>query len=470
MIDVNEALRAVPPFETFCSVEVLHRLSEELRQDRRFVVEVAGTSRNGVPIYHLKFGAGTVKALLVAGPHCFEPIGSLTVFSLLKLLQSDDSTLTRAGIEWHIVPCSDPDGAILNEGWTQHPFSFERYMKNFYVQSLRDQVDGCFPITYKKLSFTQPSKEATVLKSVLDSVRPDFFFSLHNAWGDGSYYVLTRPIQSEYHTELLALLGRYRIAMQDDFRLNLYPERFAKGIFKTATIRDYYDYLDRTVPDPGRLMLDGGANSWDYLEEIHEGALGFISELAYFRFPRHEAEEDLGIPLRQVMLRREADSKFIATAILEEWENVEGDLDSSSPLYQTVLTELISKKEKLHEGGMPLSRYLTRDILFNPRYQRPATRYDLYHVHLVDGGLYFLRAGYQFVRLLRSSQQSIAVHKASARLESIFDRAFADISREVDLNAVEVIDWGTLAKAQLGAGLIVLNSLLEGAKISEQIK
>lgn len=461
MINVQKVLDAVPHAETFCSVRKLNEVAERARGDRSFLVDVAGTSGRGIPIYHVRFGSGKTKALVVGGPHAHEPIGSVTVLSLLTLLASKNSELANADVEWHIVPCSDPDGASLNESWTQRSFTFENYVKGYYVQPLRQQVDACFPIAYKKLTFTQPSPIARTLQKLLDQIRPDFFFSLHNSWGEGGYFVLNHGIADAYYAELRAILTACRIPVQSDFRVNLCPKRFSDGVFQTPTIRDYYDYLERTVPDPEKVLVNAGANSWDYLSEIKPDARSFVAELGYFRFP-HDSQSLVprGKPLRQILLRQDADSKFLAAAIIEEWDRLEGQLESSSPFFPAVLEDLISRKEGLLEGGMPISRYVTRDVLLNPRYSGDASESDLLHAYLVDGGLYFLRTAYQFVRLLKDSRPSPDVRRAIDRFEALFKDALAQVAREVDLSRVEIIDCTTLAKAQLGSGLVVLNAVM----------
>ena len=131
MIDIDKLSEQLPVFDSFCSVDKLNALVEECQADKRFTIDVPGASQQGEPIYHVQFGQGTTKVLIVAGPHADEPIGSLTVFSLLTLLKNSNEELLKQDIEWHIVPCVDPDGAKLNEGWTQRPFTHKNFMKNF---------------------------------------------------------------------------------------------------------------------------------------------------------------------------------------------------------------------------------------------------------------------------------------------------------------------------------------------------
>src|SRR5262249_39631282 len=130
MIDVHQAIVEVPHFDTFCSVEKLHESAARLCSDADFETRIVGTSVNGLPIHHVRYGKGSVKALFVGGPHCMEPIGSLTVYSLMHMLQGRSPALLEADVEWHIVPCIDPDGALRNEEWTQRPFTLENYIRN----------------------------------------------------------------------------------------------------------------------------------------------------------------------------------------------------------------------------------------------------------------------------------------------------------------------------------------------------
>jgi len=182
-IDVAAVLADVRGFKTFVSVQTLHTLVDSLRADPGFQINEVGTSEGGKPIYHVRFGSGSVKVLLVGWIDANEPISGLTAFSLLTLLAARNPGLIAADVEWNLIPCIDPDGAALNEGWSQHPFSLERYMRDFHRPAGRDQVDCSFPIKHKRLSFASPVKETRILMSVLAEVRPAFYYPLHNNSG-----------------------------------------------------------------------------------------------------------------------------------------------------------------------------------------------------------------------------------------------------------------------------------------------
>lgn len=460
MIDIESALQEIPHFETFCSVEKLRELVQRLALDSRFAVDISGESSNGVPINHVRFGRGSIKALFVGFPHCMEPIGGLTVFSLMTLLQQGSRALLDADVEWHIVPCIDPDGALLNEGWSQKPFTFESYMRNYYLQAPQDQVDNSFPVVHKKLVWNKPSREAKILEGVLEWVQPDFFFSLHNALTGGAWYCLSRDIDRKYYREIHKLLEKYDFPIQKNPSWREVCAHFGEGIEEIVSIRKIYDYLERTTASPEQI-LQSGAGSWDYLAQIKPGALTFVAEMGYVRHPSDASEMLTGRNLRQFKLEVDADSKFIATVLLEEWEKVKGDLDSTSPFYRAMVGGALPSKDKLMEGSFPLSRYSTRDTLFNPKYNREMTEGERFDACMVDGGFRFLLSSYQFVRLLKSSPRTSAVQQAIERMERIFSEALSGIDDYVDLEAFEAIDCDTLARLQLGSGLIVLNSLLE---------
>jgi hypothetical protein len=460
MIDIDSVLADIPHNETFCSVSKLDALVERLGRDSRFRVERAGASVNGVPIHHVSFGRGNVKALLVAHPHCMEPIGSLTVFNVLTLLEQGHPALMGADVEWHVIPCIDPDGALLNEGWTQQPFSPTTFLRHFYMQTWAEQVDTSFPVTYKRLAISDgPSQEGKVLRAVLDQVRPDFFFTLHNTFAGGAFFLLNRDIGAPYYERIHGLLRGLGFPLRRRPQFSEFLAQYAPGITEVYGVRKHYDYLEKSVPKPEE-VLRIGAGSYEHLEQIHPGALVFFAELGYFDHPYNESDREIGENLRHFKLRVEADSKYLATLVLSTWKDVEGDFDKSNPHYRALVSFALPTEERIREGGMPISRYPSRDTLFNPAWDRPMTEGDVFEACVVNDGLKLLAFNYQFLQLLDSSPQTPAIRRAVARLEAALDDAYDEIDRRCDLNLIQPFSCDTMARVQLGSGLIALNSLL----------
>jgi len=462
MIQVDEVLKDLPHFETFCSVEKLYGLVDELKGDPRFSVRQLGASGEGRPIYNVRFGKGSRKALFVAFPHCKEPICSLTVYSLMHQLRAGHPGLCGADVEWNIIPCIDPDGAVLNEGWTQHPVTMKSYMENFYVQPLPDQVDGSFPIDHKRLHWDRPSHEGAILKGVLDEVRPDFFYSLHNAWIGGTFVHLTWDVGPACRQSIYDLHRALDFPIQQRPMWRGVCKEYDVGIVEQWTVRRHYDYLEKSVEAPEEIIRFG-SQSWDYLEQIKPEALSLAAELGYVRHPADVSDKETGESLRRFMLRVDADSKYLATVLLEEWEKTKGELDAAHPIYRSIEGGgVLPTRETLLAGGRPMAMQPTEDILFNPQHDRLMREGDRFQACMVEAGFWFLCHSYQFVRLLKQSRQTPAIQSAIARLDAAFDEALRTIDGYIDFGAFEPIPCDQLARVQLGVGLVVLNALLQG--------
>src|SRR5262249_45200851 len=94
---------------------------------------------------------GRRPVLLLGVPHPNEPIGTLTIDFLTRLLCEDDELRYRLDVTVFAVPVADPDGLVLNEGWFKGAFSPLRYALEFYRPPHREQVEWSFPGDYKTL-------------------------------------------------------------------------------------------------------------------------------------------------------------------------------------------------------------------------------------------------------------------------------------------------------------------------------
>lgn len=458
MINVDKVLSNIPNFDTFCSVKKLNALVEDLKNDSRFTIKVAGHSDGKEPIYDVRFGSGSVKALIVGYPHIDEPVGGVTIYGLLTLLRDKAADLHNQDIEWHIVPCIDPDGAILNEGWTQKPFTFKSYMNYFHKQNLEGQVDGSFPIDYKKLAYNKPTTSAKVLQSLMDAVKPDFFFSLHNTMVGGAHYYLSHDISKTCYTKIYDLLNDNDMPLHIGSPSYEYLKEYSRGFFELISTRKLYDNLELSTSSPDK-YLQCGATSMEYLEYIKPGALSFVAEFGYVKHPSLLNESLTSESYRQLVLRAYADKQFMKTVIIEKWDELESDLNVSSPFYEKVQPHMESAKNNLHEFIPEAPHLSVKELLFNKRYQGVAREDQRFNVYMRD--LYrFLTQNYAFVRLLKDSRETPAIKSAIEELDRCFDKWLSDIFGHIDIDKVEIIDVNTLCKVQMGSGLIALNSLL----------
>jgi hypothetical protein len=461
VIDLERALDGMPHFEAFLSLEAISALVARLAGDPRFDVRVAGTSVDGHPIHHVRFGSGSLKALLVAGPQAMEPIGGLTVYSLLSLYAQGNETISSLDVEWHVVPCIDPDAALLNESWYTQPFTLERYIRGFWMQPRGEQVDFSFPIHYKRAHFGRMSREAEVLKGVLDQVRPHFYFTLHNAGPlGGAWFYLSRDLGEERFDAIRSFVAEEGVNLQTRLAPGL--TEYASSFRHMPTMKGYYDLLEEHgVAIPYELVSGKtGSSSHEYVEELRPDALTFVAELTYGRHPGDASDHETGQNLRQLVLRVDADNKYLATVILEEWDKTHDDLDATSPFYHKIHDELVATRSTLQEGVTEWYSRPIQELLFNPEYARAATEQDRLSAYSL-GRAMFLAHAHTFARLLQVSPQTPAVVRATERLGEAFAEAFRDLDETLDLSLYEPYNCDTLARVQLGSGLLALDTILQ---------
>src|SRR5206468_11216297 len=143
-------LARVPDFRELLTLK-------ELRAQARSLVatfpglarlETIGTTAEGRPIDLLTVGHGRRPALLVGVPHPNEPIGTLTLQFLCRLLCEDAELRARLDTTLYAIPVADPDGFVLNEGWFKGAFWPLRYALDVYRPPHRGQVGRSFPVEY----------------------------------------------------------------------------------------------------------------------------------------------------------------------------------------------------------------------------------------------------------------------------------------------------------------------------------
>lgn len=265
------------------TVEELDNSSKKLAEEFSTVKMIKmGESGEGRPISYLKIGNGSKNALLFAFPHPNEPIGSMTVEFLSRYLAENNDLVKELGYSWYLIKAIDPDGAALNEGWFKGKFTPLKYAQNYYRPPGHEQMEWTFPVEYKKLSFNSPPPETRALMKLIDTVKPDFMFSLHNAGFCGVYYYITRPIETMY-PEFNRLVETTGLPLHRGEPETPYIKKLNPAIFQMFGIQESYEfYLDNGVEDPQEI-IKSGTSSDDYLRRATDGK-GFtlICEMPYF--------------------------------------------------------------------------------------------------------------------------------------------------------------------------------------------
>lgn len=449
MIKINSVLNQVPAFKSFCCLEQIYRFIKHLASDSQFKVETPEISEEGRPIYHIRFGTGGIKVLFVGYPHPNEPIGGNTALALLALLHKRCPEIIAQDIEWHIVPCVDPDGAVLNEGWSKHPFSFKRHMKSFYRQHESCQVEWSFPIKYKKLNFNKPTRGAKALMKIFRAVKPDFYFSLHDATLGGAYYYISKDIGNHYYRQFYQLLKKYNIPLQGGEAEAPFIKTYDEAVYSEITIKDEYAHLEKFEKDPSKYIKCGG-DSFSYLRQFNRQAVTLVCELPYLKHSLTTSRRKSGQNRRRLFLQKTADRKFLASLMLEEWDKVKDVVNKHSPFYRQAASQFPETRKHLHE--------VSKEILFDPSYNRSASKSEEHDIHMSTYDS--LCWNYHFVRLLNDSARTNAIKSAQKKTEKLITEIFNETDKIVDFSSFTQIDISSLVKAQLGSGLIVINSIL----------
>ena len=469
-MDVSEVVSKVNHFKCLPSLSHLESVVGKLKSNDDFLVESVGDTKNNNAIYHIQIGRGDVQVLVVGYPHVDEPIGGLSVISLLTLLQDKESELHGLNVTWHIVPCIDPDGMQLNEGWFGEIFSLDRFMRYSHKQNLQDQVDGGFPVSYKNLQFpTCLNVQAKTLKEIIDRIMPDYYFSLHNALIGGGYFFTTGDIGKKACHQLNAILEQYKVAKQLVYPTN--PKVYGDAVFELQDTKHWYDVLEGSGESHPEKILNSGSTSMEYLKSIKPCAISFVAEVPYAVYRGMGKNVETNDNLRQLSLRADADSKFVISIILEEYEKLSDDLNAQSPFFQKVKPHIDHARKNLQNSMSEMAKGTTRDLLFNSSINKLATEEERFKV-CIRTPYAILCHNYQFVRLLKDSVQTPGIVAAIERLDRVFYSALERLLDYIQPDDLEILDVNDLVSIQLSSGLIVLNAVLEnqvdtGAKKTE---
>lgn len=326
--DLLARAAAVPDITAFPTVDELIARVHRLAARHPDVADIrrVGTSRIGEAIPCLTVGEGGHHAVVFGGVHPNEPIGGLTALHLAQSLCTDDELRLALDYTWHIIPCIDPDGTRLNEGWFSGPFDRGHYGREFYRPAAEEQVEWTFPFQYKRAYFDRVLPETLALMRLIDDVKPAFMCSLHNGELGGVYYYLSRPAP-ELYPSLHALPTSLGLPLDTGEPESPYLERYADAIFRMGNSDDRYDFLESIGLDP--LAADGGDSSAAYANR--HGTLTLVTEVPYWAHADANDRAPTDEPYSDVLRRRAKGIRSLSEQLLETLAAVTDDVSVESP-------------------------------------------------------------------------------------------------------------------------------------------
>jgi hypothetical protein len=257
----------------------VNELEDELKKFQRkglIKINQIGKSSNRCRILSAKIGNGKKSALVFGFPHPNEPVGSLTCLSLIKTIHGNEYLRNR--FTWHIIPCADPDGTKLNEGWFKGKFTIEKYVMNFYRSKAGLQTDWTFPLKYKDYIFTESPSNVIALAKLIEEIRPELVYPIHNASMSGAYFFMTKYFGNKFYSELTDLCKNLSIPLDMGEPELGYMQEWKKPVYREFTGKEYYDYYASVGVEPN---MDIGDSSIGYSKNFNQERVGIIGEIPY---------------------------------------------------------------------------------------------------------------------------------------------------------------------------------------------
>lgn len=354
----------MPEYREFLTLEELRASTRALVEEfpRLVRLETVGASAEGRPIELLTIGHGRGRALLVGVPHPNEPIGTLTLEFLCRLLCEDDALRDALDVTLHLVKVADPDGLVLNEGWLKGRFTPLRYALNFYRPPHREQVEWSFPVNYKTLRFTTPAPETAALMRVMERVRPRFFYSLHNAGFCGVYFYVSAERPALF-ADLHALVASQGLTLHRGEPEVPYLRVLAPAIYALFAVQDTYEYLAATLGKDPAPLIEAGTSSDDWLRGVAD-AFSLVCELPYYAAPGLDDTQPAGRTRREATLegvaRAEAMRADCAAAFAALGARLPDHRLTRSVIDYLAKTPRRLAAERAHTEGQAYAREATR--------------------------------------------------------------------------------------------------------------
>lgn len=303
MADFTKLINDIPDYQEFLSVDEMDASSKKLAEEYPDKVSVfqAGTSRKGHPIYCLKIGEGSRNAFMFGCPHPNEPMGAMMLEYFSRAIAEDDALREELDYTWYLIKSIDVDGTKLNEKWFKGPFTLSNYARNYFRPAGYEQAEWTFPLQYKKYSFDNPIPETRILMDIIDEVKPEFMYSLHNSGFGGTYWYLTENLSPIFD-------DLYEASKKQGIPLHLgepevnYIVPYAPAIFPMIRQEDTYDYYEKFGSTPPEKRMSCGGSSSGYAAK--HGTVTLVTELPYFFEERIQSDKKMNFTRREAALQK----------------------------------------------------------------------------------------------------------------------------------------------------------------------
>src|SRR3989344_8954576 len=280
-MNTKEILNQVKDYNSFLTLEELDIKALELSKKYNLELTEVGKSENDHPIYMIKLGRGSKKAFIWGFPHPNEPIGSLTIDFLINYFSENHSKLEETDYTWYFIYTIDPDGTKLNEGWFKDNLTVEKYFYNFYRPSADRMIDWTFPIKYKDFDWNSPLKETKILMKIIEEIKPDLMYPLHNSGFGGAYFFCTEKFEDIYYDNIIKETKNLGIPLHLGEPEEEFMVEIKKPFYFLFGFKEYYEQAIKLGNNPKEIIKHGD-NSTGYLSKIKPESITIVGEVPYF--------------------------------------------------------------------------------------------------------------------------------------------------------------------------------------------
>lgn len=388
-MDIKAILDEVDDYSSFFNLDEINKRAFELAKKYDFEIKEVGRSLNSNPIYLIKAGNGPKKAFLFGFPHPNEPIGSLTVDWLIDYFGKNPNKLAESGFTWYFIYTVDPDGTKLNEGWFKGDLTIKKYFLNYYRPFGEKQVEWTFPVKYKDFEWNNPMPETKVLMSLINEIKPDLMYPLHNSGFGGAYFFSNKKFEEEYYQKIMVATKNLGIPLHLGEPELDFMDEIVKPFYFMFGLKEYYDYRVKLGKDPK--ILRNGDNSASYLSKVKPSAISIVGEIPYF------FDEKI------------TDDSFSKKSRREIWLEVISEDNDRLKFYSEIIPQLISKidesdidynilkgmEREFQEGNKKFKDY----VLSSSDFDRKATNAEVFDCIIGS----FFESGLAFGQLRRAA-------------------------------------------------------------------
>jgi len=451
---IEEILALVPEYQSFYTVDEMDAKVGELAAKYPAIdAFVVGSSRQGHQIRCMKVGNGAKNALCFACPHPNEPVGAMTLLTMAEIFGAHPEVLAETGLTWYLIPCIDPDGTRLNEGWFKGPFNLLNYVRHFYRPPGGKQVEWTFPVNYPGWKFNKPLTETKILMKLIDELKPAYMFSLHNSAYGGVYWYLTKG-EPELCAQLENAARRQNVPLHLGEPEALYIKKHSDAVFSMMSIQAYLEYTMKTVGHLPDLVTNSGGCSADYVQSVCD-CQTMLAEVPYFYDPRIDDESESEMTRREAIrenVRLEASNYAV---LGQYWSQIHHLFSQDNPFYEFVDTCVdavdVTEKTKLALAeGEDGARMATVSEVFD----------NLYGVRIFECLNFGLAARACCYELEHSQNKSITELELLTLCRDIFNKEIEQMCAWLEKHAsTEVIPIKRLVSIQMESALLAARHL-----------